>query len=139
MEARMKAVYVAGKMSDSNPLQFLRNLNALQDWTAHIRELGYAPFPVADDYADIMRTQGVTVEMVKEASIVWLRRADCVFVTPEWETSSGTLAEIDEALRLGIPVFYDMEAMGLWASTTDCRACAGWRVRIERSTACGQN
>jgi hypothetical protein len=112
----MIAVYVAGKMSSTNPLEFLRNLNALQDWTAHVRELGYAPFPVADDFADIMRTKDVTVEQVKEASIVWLRRADCMLVTPGWEQSPGTHAEIAEARRCGIPVFFDIEEMGRWAA-----------------------
>ena len=107
----MIAVYMAGKMSDPNPCRFLRNLNALQDWTARLRELGYAPFPVGGDYTDIMRTTDVSIGQVKEASIVWLRRADCVFVTPGWETSDGTKAEIEEAQRCRIPVFFDLETM----------------------------
>ena len=111
----MIAVYPAGKLSDADPIRFLRNINALQEWTAHLRELGYAPFPVGDDCADIMRTHDVSMSAIKEASLTWLRRADCVFVTPEWETSQGVRDEIAEAERLKIPVFYDVEAMGRWA------------------------
>ena len=108
----MTAVYVAGKMSDPDPLQFLRNIAALQAWTARLRELGYAPFPVADDFADIMLTDDrVTVNDVKAASLVWLARADCVFVTPHYEQSSGVAAEIAEAKRLNIPVYYTLDAM----------------------------
>jgi len=118
-DGRMLAVYVAGKMSDANSLEFLRNLDRMQAWTAMLRELGFAPFPVADDFADIMRTRDTTVEMVKEASMVWLRKADTVFVTPNWETSAGVKAEIAEAQRLDIPVFYadenGLEAMLAWA------------------------
>ena len=110
----MWAVYVAGKMSDPDPLKFLRNLDELQTWTARVRELGYAPFPVADDFADIMRTRDVSVAAVKEASMVWLRRSDVVFVTPGWENSTGTKAEIEEAERCGIPVVFSIEALGEW-------------------------
>ena len=110
----MIAVYVAGKMSDSNPLQFLWNLNTLQEHTARVRELGYAPFPVADDYADIMRCRDLAMESIKEASMVWLRRSDCIYVTPDWEQSGGTRAEIAEAEKLGIPVFYDLEALAVF-------------------------
>jgi hypothetical protein len=35
-----------------------------------------------------------------------MRRCDLVVVVPGWETSGGTLKEIAEAERLGIPVFY---------------------------------
>ena len=110
----MIAVYVAGKLSSKNCLKFLRNINTLQEWTARVRELGFAPFPVADDFHDIMRTTDVTMEDVKESSMVWLRRADCVFVTPDWESSPGTHAEIAEAEKCGIPVFYSIEAMCEW-------------------------
>jgi len=119
----MLAVYPAGKMSSHDPLQFLRNLNALQHWTARLRELGYAPFPVADDYADIMRTtKDVTVEQIKEASLVWMRRADCVFVTPKWGASQGVKDEIAEADKLSIPVFFDLDALNEWRHTLEAVA-----------------
>ena len=112
----MKCVYIAGKLSSPDPLRFLRNINRLQEWTARAREFGLAPFPVADDFADIMRTDGVTMEMVKEASMAWLRRSDCVFVTPDWESSQGTRDEIEEAVGLGIPVFYGLEDVLKWGA-----------------------
>ena len=107
-------VYVAGKMSSENPLQFLRNLNSLQIWTARIRDLGFAPFPVADDYADIMRTTNVTIPQIKAASIAWLKRSDCMFVTPDWEGSPGVAAEIAVADASQIPVFYELDEMAAW-------------------------
>jgi len=102
----MIAVYIAGKMSAPNPIQFLRNLNAMQEWTAKIRDLGYAPFPVADDYADIMRTKTVGLYEIQEASLTWLRRADVMFVCPGYAGSTGTAKEISEANNLGIMITY---------------------------------
>jgi len=34
-----------------------------------------------------------------------MRRADAVLVMPAWERSEGTMGEVDEAQRLGMPVF----------------------------------
>lgn len=41
-----------------------------------------------------------------EATLDELRTCDAVVVVPGYQTSSGTLAEIDEAKKLGLPVFY---------------------------------
>lgn len=109
----MICVYVAGKMSDTNPIEFLRNLDRLQSVTADLRDMGFAPFPVADDFADIMRTRRVDMAGIKAASIAWLLRADCMYVAPGWESSAGTADEIQAATAHGIPVFFDVGK--LWA------------------------
>jgi len=51
-------------------------------------------------------------EVWLEGHLEWLRLADVVVVLVGGERSSGTVAEVQEALRLGIPVF--------WGS--------GWRI-----------
>jgi len=119
----MLCAYVAGKMTDSNPVEFLRNLNALQEWTAKVRDFGMAPFPVADDFADIMRTKETTIPQIKEASMEWLRRADVVFATPGYESSPGTVEEIRVARELGIPVVFDLVELGHLKSNHDQKQC----------------
>ena len=39
------------------------------------------------------------------ATMELMRRCDAVVLCPGWERSTGTMAEIEEAKRLGIPVF----------------------------------
>jgi len=107
----MIAVHVTGKVSDSDELQCLRNLNRLQEWRAKILDLGMSPLPIAGDYSDIMRTETVSRHDVREAHMVWLRRADCVFVTPEWENSQGANDDIEMASRCGLNIFYDLEEL----------------------------
>lgn len=41
-----------------------------------------------------------------DATMELMRRCDAVVLCPGWQHSSGTLAEIAEAQRLGITVFY---------------------------------
>lgn len=40
-----------------------------------------------------------------------MRRCDAVLVLPDYRRSSGTIAEIAEAERLGIPVYYSVESV----------------------------
>lgn len=46
--------------------------------------------------------------------MAWLRKSDAVFVLPGWMESAGTLAEIKEANRLGIPVFFEIDDLMEW-------------------------
>jgi len=116
----MITVYPAGPIQGKDLLTALRNINAGMDWTAKLREMGFAPFPVFCDYADIMRTKDVPMEGSKgvyEMSLAWMRKADCVFMLPGWEYSRGARAERLQAQALRIPVHYwnSMEAFHEWA------------------------
>lgn len=44
-----------------------------------------------------------------------LRRCDAMILCTNYKTSQGSLAEIEEAQRLGIPVHYDLAALYNWA------------------------
>lgn len=46
-----------------------------------------------------------------DATMETLRRCDAVVLVPGWQRSSGTLAEIDEATRLGMPVYKCVEQL----------------------------
>ena len=108
----MICVYPAGKIQGDSLLESLRNINAGIEWTATLRKLGYAPFPVFEDFMDIMRTDpGIDIELVYAASLAWLQRADCMFVTPGWETSYDTKQEIAHCEKHGVPVFYTLEEL----------------------------
>ena len=42
-----------------------------------------------------------------------------LIVTPDWKRSSGTRTEVDEAVRLGIPVFFDIPSLAAWLALPD--------------------
>jgi len=114
---RLLCVYPAGPIQSKTGdlLESLRNINEGQKWQARIRELGMAPFPVFDDFADIMMTDStVTVTGEKgiyNQSICWLMRADCIFLIPGWEKSTGAIAELEIAKQLGMPFFDDISEL----------------------------
>jgi len=43
-----------------------------------------------------------------------LRRSDAVFMVPGWLRSKGANKELEEALDLGMPVFYTLESLKEW-------------------------
>jgi len=114
---KLLCVYPAGPIQSKTGdlLESLRHISRGQRWQARLRELGMSPFPVFDDFADIMLTNDtVTVKGEKgiyNQSISWLMRADCIFMLPGWEQSTGALAELDVARSIGLPVFYEIEEL----------------------------
>ena len=107
----MKKVYVAGAYSSNNVISILNNIREGMRWSTRVFLAGHAPFaPWLDFHFQLMLRDGenLTVNDYYEYSLAWMRVADVVFVTPGWEQSKGTLAEIAEADQLGIRVVYDI-------------------------------
>lgn len=111
----MKRVYVAGAYSANNVIGVLDNMREGMRWATRVLLAGHAPFvPWFDFHFQLMLREGETLAVrdYYQYSLAWLRASDVVFVTPGWEQSKGTLAEIEEAERLGIPVVYGIGALG---------------------------
>ena len=102
-------VYVAGPYSSDNVLGILSNIRKGNHLAYQLLCLGFAPFSPWLDYHFVLEdhSNDLTVQDFHEYSMEWLRVSDAILVQGEWWSSKGTLAEIAEAERLGIPVFYD--------------------------------
>ena len=106
----MKRLYVAGPYSSSSMCTALDNMRrGMRKATEKFLE-GWAPFcPWMDFHYSLMLREGesLTVEDYYAYSIAWLRVADAMYVLKGWETSKGTLAEIEIAKELGIPIMWE--------------------------------
>ena len=108
----MKRIYVAGPYSANNVITILDNIRRGIRASVEVLLAGYAPFcPWLDYQFQFVLLQGETLNVSHyyEYSLAWLRVADAMLVLPGYETSKGTLAEIEEAHELGIPVFYSLD------------------------------
>ena len=107
----MKKVYVAGAYSANNIIDCLKNIGRGEYYSAKIFMMGLAPFcPWHDaDYVIKNWDKDFTVKMFYDYSMAWLDVSDCVFLVPGWENSKGTLAEIERAKELGIPIYKNLE------------------------------
>lgn len=101
---RIPLVYIAGPYRAEHPYQIQQNINNAWNTGVEICKLGY--YPVVP-HLSTMHMEGLgTPEFFIEATLEVMRRCDAVLVCPNFEKSKGTLGEIKEANKLGIPVFY---------------------------------
>jgi len=106
----MKRIYVAGPYSADNVMDVLRNIRNGIDMSYEVFVRGYAPFcPWLDYQYVLMDLDGeLTLDDFYNYSIAWLAVSDGILVLEGWETSKGTLAEIEYAKLHHIPIFYDI-------------------------------
>lgn len=115
----MIKVYVSGAYSGNNVLDVLKNIGRGEYYAAELFQLGFAPFTPWHDKDFVIKNfyRDFTVEMFYNYSMEWLRVSDAVLVVPDmkglidWTESKGTVAEIEEAQRLEIPVFFNIPAL----------------------------
>lgn len=102
-------VYVAGAITDPDPTVMLKNFGKGMSISAGLVSAGYYPFSPFIDHSFFYTEGGkdITVRNIKDYSMRWLEKCDCVLVIDGWENSKGTIAEINHAKEIGIPVFYN--------------------------------
>lgn len=107
-------VYIAGKFRGLKNQDVQRHIDVASWFRAPIAETGC--FPVC-----VHIGEGLSMHDVQQgnAGAFWLdvtldemRTCDAVVLVPGWHTSSGTFAEVREAMRLGMPVFEAVWADG---------------------------
>jgi nucleoside 2-deoxyribosyltransferase len=113
----MIRVYVAGPYSADNVIDVLRNIGRGQQACAEIFRLGFAPFCPWHDKSFVtdQPEEHLTVEQFYRYSMSWLEVSDCLYVLSGWRKSKGTVAEVDRAMELGKPVFFDLQSLFDWS------------------------
>ena len=97
-------------------MEVFANMRRGIKWSVRVLENGLVPFCPWLDYQLILTGDSdlSKVEQMYHYSMEFLRRSDIVFVTPDWEKSKGTKAEIVEAIKLGIPIVYSLDDLLEW-------------------------
>jgi hypothetical protein len=127
MSKKIKRVYVAGLLtprgywSTNQAIDYLINVREMSRWGLEAFQAGFDPFVPAFDFMFwfVAEGQPITEAMIKRYSKNWLAVCDAVMLTPGWQKSSGTLAEIKYAKTLGIPVFDSLEELIKFTEETD--------------------
>lgn len=109
----MQKVYVAGPYSADNVLDVLKNIGRGERVCAELFGMGFAPFCPWHDksYVTDRFDAEFTVKQFYDYSMAWLKVSDCVLLLPGWESSKGTLAEIERAKELGIPIYSSVDEL----------------------------
>ena len=99
----MRLVYIAGPYRAPTPWGVRCNIRNAEDLAAKVHAAGmFAVCP----HLNSAHMEGVADdEHFLTGTMTLMRVCHAVILTPNWRTSSGALAEVAEATRLGIPVF----------------------------------
>jgi len=109
---RMPVVYVAGPYRAKSQAGIEMNITAAKHIGLLAIRKGWAPIiPHANTQGLDLCDPTISDEFWLAATMVLMRRCDAVVLVPGWEASSGTLAEIEEAQLLGIPVLKDISSL----------------------------
>ena len=103
MERRIR-VYVAGKLNDL-AVDYLFNVHKMMETAEEVRLAGFSVFVPAIDLLMGIKHGYRNYNDYFDNGQPWLMASEAVFLTPGWESSKGTVKEIDTANKLGIPVF----------------------------------
>ena len=104
------AIYVAGPLN-AEAVDYIQNLYSMNLTAAEVEHKGASVFIPGNDIIYGIWHGGRKYEDYFRNSIEWLRRADALYLSPNWENSKGTKREIAEAQLRGIPVFEDLESL----------------------------
>ena len=102
----MKKIYVAGALN-SDAVGYIRNLHKMISYANILRKKGYAVFVPGLDFLMGLLDGNFDYQDYFDNSQPWLDVSDIMFVCPGWESSAGTLKEIEFAKKIGIPVVYN--------------------------------
>lgn len=105
-------IYLAGRYTEIHTHLVRRNIHLAERYAQEINQLGalaIAPHLVSQHMESIQ-----DYAWWCEAMLVLMRRCDAVYMLPKYETSNGAVAELTEALRLEMPVFFTMRELKEW-------------------------
>ena len=106
----MKRIYIAGKLND-DACGYIKHLHRMIDTARKVRRAGFAVYVPGNDFLEGLVAGDFGYSEYFNNSQPWLAASDAVFLTPGWETSSGTKREIAYAKSLGIPVYDNLGQM----------------------------
>lgn len=114
-------VYVAGAYSSDNVLQVFRNMSKGMRLATECFQTGkILPFAPWFDYHFFLQEdpskRKLTIDDIYQYSLSFLTDwAEAVLIQQDgWVDSKGTVAEMNKAKELGLPVFFTMEALLQW-------------------------
>lgn len=115
----MRRIYVAGAYSGPNVMTVLGNMRRGMQLSYDALAHGFAPFcPWFDYHFKLMdHNNDLSLEDFYAYTMEWLRVSEAVLVVPGSNHSRGTQAELAEAVRLGVPIFHDLDSLIAWSAS----------------------
>lgn len=99
----MRVFYVAGRYRADTEREVLNNIRAAEAVAIEVWKAGYVALC---PHLNSRLMSGLCDDKVfLEGAIELMKRCDAVVLVPGWEKSKGTLAEVEIAQQLNIPIY----------------------------------
>lgn len=105
----MKVIFLAGAYLGQDFNETEENIRLAEKYAIKLWEMGYGVFCPHLNTAHFELKAKVKEDAYKEFDMKILRACDVVFALPNWQESEGARTEINEAKRLGLPIYYSLE------------------------------
>lgn len=107
----MKLIYIAGPYRAPTRDGVELNIQTARAYGRLVVEMGHYPVIPHSNTAHFEHITTAGPEFYLDGTLELMRRCDGVLVIPGWQNSEGTIGEIKEAKKLGIPVFHCFEGI----------------------------
>lgn len=105
----MKLIYVAGPYTAATHIEVERNVLNAKEAAIELLRRGWAVIcPHTMTHTCEIGT-GLEPEVFYNSDFEILRRCDAIYMLPSWNYSSGSVAELEQAKRDGLKVFYSLK------------------------------
>ena len=106
----MIRVYVAGALN-SDAVGYIKNAHRMIKTARELRKYGFSVYVPANDFLEGIVDGSFEYTDYFNNGQEWLKVSQAMFLTPGWESSMGTLREIEVAASLEIPTFKDIDKL----------------------------
>ncbi|MFC2005005.1 DUF1937 family protein [Chloroflexota bacterium] len=110
-QPQVEILFVAGSYMDSDFNEIERNIQLAEQHSIELWNRGYKVFCPHLNTAHFEVKAEADEQAYKEFDMRMLQCCDAVFALPNWQDSKGAQAELEEATRLGKPVFYSLDEL----------------------------
>lgn len=110
-QRKIEILFLAGgyMSSDSNDIE--KNIQLAEQHSIELWNRGFKVFSPHLNTRNFEVKAKAEEEAYKELDMRMLQCCDAVFALPNWKESEGARAEIDEAKRLGKPIYYSLDKL----------------------------
>jgi hypothetical protein len=109
----MRIIYTAGPISGKTPWDEEQNIRKAEYIALDIWKTGKAAVLCPHTNTRFFQ-YAIPYETLMEGDFEIISRCDALLFIEGWEDSPGAVREERYALKLGIPVFYDIEDLKVW-------------------------
>ena len=110
-QREIEILFLAGAYMSSDPNEIRQNIQLAEQHSIELWNRGYKVFSPHLNTRNFEVKAKAEEAAYKELDMRMLHCCDAVFALPNWQSSTGAKAEIEEAKRLGKPIFYSLDEL----------------------------